>query len=74
MDDVSLTAKGAEPSEPDQPDEPDEPEYLPLQNGDFESDTDSWTVGGDTAIDTTAPHGGKNALLLSYPTAWGEEA
>ncbi len=71
LDDVTLTAKG---EEPDEPDDPDNPEYLPLQNGDFEAGTDGWTVGGDSAIDTTDPHGGQNALLLSHSVAWGEAA
>ncbi len=69
LDDVSLVKEG---EEPDQPDNPDQPQVKPLENGGFEAGIEGWQVGGDSAIDTSGPHGGKNAMLLSHPTAWGE--
>lgn len=75
LDDVALNKKGEEPDnpdDPDHPDDPDQPTVKPLDNGDFEAGTEGWQVGGETAIDTSAPHGGQNAMLLSHPSAWGE--
>ena len=69
LDDVTLSVKGAEPDQPDTPDQPDLP--VGLQNGDFEQGTAGWVIGGKTAVSTDA-HGGKQAMLLSHPHAWGE--